>query len=207
MCAVLYIAFMLPSSLNSLVYWGDDHDMTSENQHNDCNCLPIHVMMNPVVLTSEIEHHPYVIFYPCAGLMSYGGEVYCHYSRQPSKAPWHMIYPSMPFEKVLAATKSVALAHRSSDDDEGMAPPWHPIFAGYRQPRQLCVFLTSCGSLTVEDFDSDCDDSTSDEDDGEHNLFGLWMSYERRFGALQSICCIQKNVRTWLSRARKHDNI
>ena len=55
---------------------------------------------------------------------------------------------------VLCTTKTVALAHLMEYDLEGyeyLADEWHPMFAGYRQPRQISVLLANTEGVFLDD--------------------------------------------------------
>ena len=70
---------------------------------------------------------------------------------------------------VLCTTKTVALAHLMEYDLEGyeyLGDEWHPMFAGYRQPRQISVLLANSEGVFLDD---------------EDGPVGLWLRIEPRY--------------------------
>ena len=177
---------MLPLGIDHKVGW------FCEEEFNSCEQLPagpIHIL-NPVVMTSEIQKHPSVTFYPTMGVMAYGGNLYCFYRPPvgpPHGVPWRN-HPQISFKEMVSKTKGVALAHRIEDFEEYItARKWHPIFAGYRQPLEVCVYL-ACEEIDLFEYDSP--------------PFGLWLDFERRYFGLHLLCRLQARVLVWLKHRR-----
>ena len=147
--------------------------------------LPLHIP-NPVVMTSKLQKHG-ITFYPTMGLMAYCGDLYCFY-RPPHGVPWRN-HPHVSFREMVSKTQGVALAHRMEDliEEKYMAKKWHPIFGGYLQPMEICVYLT------YEKIDSFEFDSPP---------FGLWLDFERRLFGLHLLCRLQARVCLWLQHRR-----
>ncbi len=89
---------------------------------------------------------------------------------------------------MVSKTKGVALAHRFEDFEEYMsAKKWHPIFAGYRQPLEVCVYL-ACEEIDLFEYDSP--------------PYGLWLDFERRYFGLHLLRRLQARVLLWLKHRR-----
>ena len=148
--------------------------------------LPLHIP-NPVVMTSQLHKHG-VTFYPTMGLMAYCGDLYCFYRPPPRGVPWRN-HPHILFKEMVSKTKGLALAHRMEDllDEKYRAKPWHPIFGGYLQPLEVCVYL-ACEEIDSFEY--------------ENPPFGLWLDFERRYFGLHLLRRLQARVLLWLKHRR-----
>ena len=148
--------------------------------------LPLHIP-HPVVMTSQLQKQG-VTFYPTMGLMAYCGDLYCFYRPPPRGVPWRE-HPHISFREMVSKTQGVALAHRMEDliEEKYMAKKWHPIFGGYLQPMEVCVYL-ACEEIDSFDF--------------EQPPFGLWLDFERRYFGLHLLCRLQARVGLWLKHRR-----
>lgn len=178
----------LPLGIDHKVGWFCEEEFGSCDARS--GTAPIQIR-NPVVMTSEIPKHPWVTFYPTMGLMAYGGNLYCFYRPPvgpPRGVPWRN-HPHVSFREMVSKTKGVALAHRMEDliEEKYRAKPWHPIFGGYLQPIEVCVYL-ACEEIESFEYDSP--------------PFGLWLDFEQRYFGLRLLCRLQARVLLWLERRR-----
>ena len=121
-------------------------------------------------------------------LILHDGNLYCYHTRRRYASPWPEYYNGeLTFRSVVHITKSVALAHLIEDmqNEEHIADRWHAVFAGYRKPRQLCVFFTDEEFITTEYFQ-------------ENYARGLWLHFERRYFGLFLLNRLHTHLKKWL---------